>query len=221
MNKKIKVSRAAQAMVRDDTLVLDAEMVSISQPDIISICIVSSKSREVLFDSLVSTDFELCPKAQNVHKITHDDLIGAPNFFEVWREIEDLRNGRKITSFMTSADFSAIEFSLTHSSQIEGSCFLDIEVSENPLLAYMVDPPEDIEKLAVNLHDDVKADCIQQMFCNMYGSNNSYRTASLKSAIQKLNIKVDGALHTARTDALAATDLLRCMADYESRLIQV
>lgn len=220
MKKKIEVSRLAQAMVRDDVLVLDAEMVSITHPDIISICIVSSKSREVLLDSLVSTDFELCPKAQLVHKIKSDELEGAPRFSDIWRKIEALRKGRKLTSFMTSADYNAIEFSLTHCPTIEESNFSDVDVCENPLLKYMVNLPEDSRRFTAHLVDNIKSECIQNMYCEMYGSSNSYRTASLKSAIQKLNIKVDGTLHTARTDALAAAELLRNMADFESRSME-
>ncbi len=213
--KKLQISKIAQAMIQEDTLVIDAEMASSKEPSIISLCVMSSKTGEVLLDTLVATKFEISEEAFRVHKIKQEDLENAPSFSDVWKQLESLRSGRKISSFMNTADFEAIEFTLAHEPENLLTDLKDVDIYPNPLAQYGID---DVHPVSADLKEDVKAHCIQDLYLKMYGTGNGKGLVSLKNAIKRIKAEFKGEAHQARTDTQAAVDILHHIAGFESRV---
>ncbi|CAH1598506.1 hypothetical protein THF1C08_50140 [Vibrio jasicida] len=212
--KKLEISRLAQTMIKEDVLVLDAEMTSRKQRSIISLSVVSSKTGTVLMDTLIASKFDISEEAFGVHGITNNDLVDAPTFLEVWRELELIRDGRQLTSFMTEADFDAIEFTLAHEAGVQESDLMDVDVYTNPLLQYI----GNAHPVAVSLKNEARGYCIQKLFTDMYGTRYGNKVG-LHAALSKINSNYQGAAHTAKADALAALKVLSYIAEFESRML--
>lgn len=213
--KKLEISRLAQAMIKEDVLVLDAEMTSRKQRSIINLSVVSSKTGTVLMDTLIASNFDISEEAFGVHGISNEELVTAPKFLDVWQELESIRDGRQLTSFMTEADFEAIEFTLAHEAGIQGCVLRDVDIFPNPLLRYM----GNVHPVAATLKKEVRGYCIQTLFTDMYGTRYGNKVG-LHTAVSKINSKYQGEAHTAKADALAAFEVLKHIANFESRMLR-
>ncbi|OWT85945.1 hypothetical protein BGM05_23175 [Vibrio parahaemolyticus] len=76
---------------------------------VIQIAAVCCKTGETLYSSLVHTDQNIAPAAQDIHGISASMLEGAPTPEEVSRELEVVLKGKEWTAFNRSFDSNAIE----------------------------------------------------------------------------------------------------------------
>lgn len=76
---------------------------------VIQIAAVCCKTGETLYSSLVRTDQNIAPAAQDIHGISASMLEGAPTPEEVSRELEAVLKGREWTAFNLAFDRNAVE----------------------------------------------------------------------------------------------------------------
>jgi DNA polymerase III epsilon subunit-like protein len=79
----------AESVLDQRIVVWDFETTGLSKKDVpVELAIVDGFSGATLYQSLIYTNQPIHPKAQEVHKITKDMLVGCPEF---WRVVEYVR----------------------------------------------------------------------------------------------------------------------------------
>jgi DNA polymerase-3 subunit epsilon len=182
-----EAAQQAHRWVQALPVYLDTETTGIGvTAEIIEIAILDSDGTP-LFDSLVRPKGAIEPEARRVHGIAQADVQDAPEWAQVWPQVEKALSGRKIAVY--NSDFDLRMLQQTHqrawlSWTIPGSAFLCIM------------------KLFARFHGE---------FDHQRGS---YRWQSLENAGRLSGILLPNA-HRAHDDALLARALLHYMADWQ------
>lgn len=217
LDRKLAASKTAQKMISEDVLVIDIEATGLDFPDAVSICVVSSATQEVLIDTLVKPTLGITSEAQRIHNISMTDLTDAPKFDEVWIELERIRSGRGLTSFMTDFDYHSICYSLSLIEDIEERSLSDVRIDLADLDLGISFDDHRLSNTQVTLHDDVQAPCILKLAVELLGGTNRFKSTSLATVTKRMGIDFRGRPHSAQADALAAADVLNNIADFEDR----
>ena len=111
-NRWHAVQALNQLLQLDDFLILDTETTGIGKgAEICELAIISYKTGEVLFNSLICpcklAEYEVS-KAREITGITSEALSNAPWLDTVWNEVLDILKSKHITSFNTSFDLKVI-----------------------------------------------------------------------------------------------------------------
>lgn len=176
----------AKAMVESDVCVIDTETTSLTGV-VIQIAVVSLKSNQLIYESFVRTDQEISLDAFETHGITCNDLVAAPDFVTVAKDIGKLLAGRRWTAFNRSFDQSVMQNSLGGlSAQSESN------------LSWIGEG----------------ADCVMRdIAAGFYGATNRHGTISLADSLSMSGLKFIGQAHDARADSLSTANLVRFIAD--------
>lgn len=94
--------------IESELVMIDTETTDLDGV-VIQIAAVCCKTGETLYSSLVHTDQNIAPAAQDIHGISASMLEGAPTPEEVSRELEVVLKGKEWTAFNRSFDSNAIE----------------------------------------------------------------------------------------------------------------
>lgn len=94
--------------IESELVMIDTETTDLDGV-VIQIAAVCCKTGETLYSSLVHTDKEIAPAAQDVHGISASMLEGAPTPEEVDRELEAVLKGKEWTAFNLAFDRNAVE----------------------------------------------------------------------------------------------------------------
>jgi DNA polymerase III epsilon subunit-like protein len=95
----------ARAVLRQGIVVWDLETTGMSGKDQpIEIALVDGLSGVYLFQSLIYTDVPIHPKAQEVHNISAEMLVGKPSFSKVFEIVNKILNGRDSATYNAAFD---------------------------------------------------------------------------------------------------------------------
>ncbi|MBK2341687.1 hypothetical protein IBE33_09210 [Francisella philomiragia] len=180
-----RVKKISANLIEEDVIIFDTETTGLSSPHILQITAISSKSKEVLIDTNVYTKKEIEKGAYDVHGISKEDIYNAPKFIDVYSELLSKLNGRKLTSYNTSFDFLALEYSLEEHNYI---------LDKNMLSHHC------IMQLSVSFYAP---------------KNNYKGRFALYNAMIASNLVFQGEAHTSKADTLAALDLLHYYSSYD------
>lgn len=154
--------------------------------EIIEIAILDSDGR-LLFQSLVRPKGRIEPDAQRVHGITQADLAGAPDWAEIWPQVESTLLHRKVGVY--NSDFDLRMLKQTHQ-----RAWLSWTLPENAFFCIM--------KLYARFYGEWER------------QRGGYRWHSLENAGRQSGILLANS-HRAQDDALLARALLHYMADWQ------
>lgn len=183
-----KASLLANQLIDNDVIVLDCETTDLDGV-VIQIALVSCKTGELIFESLVHTDEPISDEAANIHGITQDMLTNAPSFDEVSQAIYSILDGREWTAYNSSFDYSALKRSVTRNPELEHYNWL-----EDCTHCVMYD--------------------IAVKFC---GSTNKYGTISLANSLSSCGLGFVGQAHDAASDSLSTVRLIEHIAQYSKQ----
>ncbi len=91
-------------LIANKAVVIDTETTDLDGVAI-QIAVVSCDTKEVLYSSLIATDEPISQGAYEVHGISENDLIGAPDAATVCAAVMEVCKGRDVVAF--NADFDA------------------------------------------------------------------------------------------------------------------
>jgi DNA polymerase-3 subunit epsilon len=184
LDKMDAVQRARQ-LVQNNPVYLDTETTGMGPTaEIIEIAVVDHDG-SLLFQSLVKPKGQIEPDAMRVHGITPAKLEGAPNWKEVWPQVEAVLAGRQVGVYNS-------EFDLRMMKQSHQKYWLSWQFPESNFFCIM--------KLYARFYGEWDA------------RRGSYRWQSLDLAGQQCRIPLLNS-HRAAEDARLARALLRHIAE--------
>ncbi|RJQ66173.1 3'-5' exonuclease [Pseudonocardiaceae bacterium YIM PH 21723] len=99
----------AKAMIKADAVILDTETTDLRNAGIIEIALISARTGERLYESLVDPgDKPINPDAAKVHGITPEVVTGAPLWSAVLPEVLKATEGRLVLAYNKKFDIGAI-----------------------------------------------------------------------------------------------------------------
>ena len=179
--------RISQNLIGEDVVVFDTETTGLHNPHILQITAISSKTKEVLVDTYVNTKAEIEEGAYNVHGISKEDICNAPTMLDVYNDLIAKLNGRKLTSYNTSFDFTALECSLK-------------------------EHDKKLDKSILSMHCIME---ISAWYHLRREDNYKDRIALHKSVMLSDDVVFKGEPHTSYADCMVAVDLLHYYTNYD------
>ncbi len=181
-----KAAMLAKKMLCDNVTVLDTETTDIDG-EVIQIAIVSARDSEVLYESYVHSDAPIAQGAFEKHGIAHDDLIGAPSFDTVAKQISELLGSRSWTAFNRQFDEAVLRNSIIGDANAPHYKWLD---NTAPCIMYALAVP-------------------------VFGSTNRHGSISLATTLSHCELTFSGDAHNASVDAIATAQVVQCIAARE------
>ncbi|CAH0530723.1 3'-5' exonuclease DinG [Allocatenococcus thiocycli] len=186
-SKKYKLVTEAKKYIENDLIVIDTETTDLDG-EVIQICAASSRSGEVIFESLVKSEKPITQGAFDKHGFSDEDIKDAPSFEQIATELGETIGHRKWASFNIQFDLDAL---LNSRHNKEADCYKWIT-------------------------ENCSHYCLMKLAAEIYGSTNSYGSISLADAMHYSGSKWRGRAHDATADTLAATDVLKAIAKNDS-----
>lgn len=172
----------AQLMIDEDTVVIDTETTSLTGA-VIQIALVSLRTGEVLYKSLVATNETIEEEAKQVHGITQQDLVSAPTFDAVALQISQHINQRKWTAYNIEFDAGALSRSIVGDPQSDRYAWIK-----------------------------QRGACVMKIAVPVCGSTNKYGSISLSNALISCGLNFEGRAHDAANDARSTAKLIQYIA---------
>lgn len=95
---------ARDLLAATDWVILDSETTGLHDAEFVQLAIVDHTGA-VLFDSLIKPDGEIEPGAAKVHGITAEMVKNAPTFADVYAQLCDILNGRRVVVYNAPFDW--------------------------------------------------------------------------------------------------------------------
>jgi DNA polymerase III subunit epsilon len=162
-NPKLATERA-QAILAEAPLFLDTETTGFDETDQIIEIAITDANGHVLFESRLQPTVAICSGAQDLHKISMDDLVNAPSWRDISYQIEALLSDRSLIIFNSA---------------------YDIRMMMQTAQAFN----ESTEWIT-----NIKTHCAMEIAAQKYGATNKHGTLSLMNASARAGVTWKGAV---------------------------
>lgn len=106
---RVKTVGWARELMHEGCLVLDTETTGLGKAEIVEIAIVNHHG-ETLFNSLVRPTVEIPPEAIAIHGITSKMVETASTFLEIYPQIKEIIEGKKIAIYNSDPDIGFLNY---------------------------------------------------------------------------------------------------------------
>lgn len=98
------IAWAHDLLAADDWVILDSETTGLDAAEFVQLAVIDHTGA-VLFDSLLKPEGEIEPGAARVHGITAEMVKDAPSFEDVYDEVRDILDGRRVVVYNAPFDW--------------------------------------------------------------------------------------------------------------------